>query len=222
MPPYVLNSSSISHCEGCGSRPLQLISPSQVLLDMGSSLCNKWYYCLYVPFLCSNSIWATAIASFRSNIICHAKLHILCDPIVDLLEMGLTDWGGADILADSSVNAICLATVVGECLLSLHEQHGSRICQLENQFHLLVHSVDVLVNWHHEDVMALQHQVSELEDRCACEELDDDKEMLLHHPEGVPSPLSSDEMQLLGLCSNWSELVATPNILDVAEPLFHY
>ncbi|KAF9642880.1 hypothetical protein BDM02DRAFT_1842166 [Thelephora ganbajun] len=70
--------------------------------------------------------------------------------------------------------------------------------------------------------MALQCWVSELEVQCAHKELDDDEEVLLHHPEGVPSLLSSGKMRMLGLHSDWSELVDTPDPLNVTKPLFQY
>ncbi|KAF9642069.1 hypothetical protein BDM02DRAFT_3133348, partial [Thelephora ganbajun] len=132
---------------------------------MPSYLLNSlsWYFRSYVPFLHSDTLWAVAIASFRSNVAHHAELCILWDPIVDILEVGLTNWEGADCLADSSIDTMQMAAVVGEHLLSLHEHHEARLRQVKNQLHLLAGSVDVLVHCHHGDVMALQCWVSELE-----------------------------------------------------------
>ncbi|KAF9642492.1 hypothetical protein BDM02DRAFT_3193125 [Thelephora ganbajun] len=144
------------------------LPPNHILLDMSSSICNKWYFRSYVPFLHSDTLWAVAIASFQSNVAHHTALHILQDPIVDILEWPLC-WENA--------------------FSPYNEHHEARLHQVENQLHLLARSVDGLIHHHHGNVMALQHQVSELEARCMREDSDDDEAMLLGCPDWSPLPI---------------------------------
>ncbi|KAF9643408.1 hypothetical protein BDM02DRAFT_3191682 [Thelephora ganbajun] len=78
------------------------------------------------------------------------------DPIHHLISLGLANWEGCNLTADSAIDGLHLATTLAEWLLTLHEGVVLNISTLTHQAHTLASSLDLLTTFHSERLGRLE------------------------------------------------------------------
>ncbi|KAF9644363.1 hypothetical protein BDM02DRAFT_3190694 [Thelephora ganbajun] len=99
------------------------------------------------------------MSSLRSHIAHHAALRSTEDPLYHLISLGLANWEGRNLVADSVVDGLHLAATLAERLLTLHKGMVLKISTLAHQAQTLASSLDLLTTFHSE-------RLGHLESRC--------------------------------------------------------
>ncbi|KAF9642579.1 hypothetical protein BDM02DRAFT_3193002 [Thelephora ganbajun] len=85
------------------------------------------------------------------------------DPIHHLISLGLADWEGRNLVADSAVDGLRLATTLAKRLLTLHEGVVLDVSTLARQAQTLASSLDLLTTFHSKRLGCLESRCFEMD-----------------------------------------------------------
>ncbi|KAF9643775.1 hypothetical protein BDM02DRAFT_3191238 [Thelephora ganbajun] len=103
------------------------------------------------------------MSSHRSHVARCVALGSTVDPLHGLISLGLVDWDGRNQLADSAIDGMCLAAILAEQLLTLHEEVVLKVSTLARQAQTLASSLDLLTTFHSERLGRLESRCFEMD-----------------------------------------------------------
>ncbi|KAF9643315.1 hypothetical protein BDM02DRAFT_3191857 [Thelephora ganbajun] len=187
----VLNGFTLSRRDTARPRPIRSPLGLNLTCFVMSGPRSMWYYPRFPSALYTDSIWVTAMSSFKSNVARGAAAPLGSDiTLTDLLMVGLVDWEGANLEDERPRDSMHFAATVAERLLSRLEVIEGQISSHANALQLQSLGLDGSINARVEDRRillaknaALDREVGELKDTVA--QLEGEFGVLLAHVEAL-------------------------------------